>query len=338
MVMLGSSNNRELEQMINGSKIDLSKIRDKRDLASIPDELLYDESKPKVELELREGLTQEEIEDALGNPETGWSGWKSYARGLMIVLGKEGSGKTMFMHMLGFKLNRYFNMTVVTDTLPRKLFDLYSGYHIPFSEEFLVEQADRIWEVANRQVKFDKDRDPDLPVIQPHVTADGKWVSSRGNVLIQDAVMMMDEFGKKYMNRREPNNPIHRDLLYKVLPDWRHLNSLIIGATPLLDMIDPMCNEKVTCEAHCERAIVYDSKGRVIPDSLVIQVHLRPRRSISTVGEYDFAPQDEYVMIDANEPKSVLQGKCWKDIYNHRQAVGFEMSNSIRKKYKKQRQ
>jgi hypothetical protein len=330
--------NKDIERMINGSKIDLAKIRDKKDLEGIPDELLYDESNAKKDLELQPGLTPEEIEDALGNPETGWSGWKSYARGLMLVLGKEGGGKTLFSHMLAFKLNRYFGMTVVTDTRPRKLFDLYSGYHIPFSEEFLVEQADRIWEVANAQVKYDKDRDPDIPVTQPHVTADGKWVSSRGSVLIQDAVMILDEFGKRYMNRREPNNPIHRDLLFKILPDWRHLNSLIIGATPLLEMIDPMCNEKVTCEAHCERAVVYDEKDRILPDKLVIKVHLKARRSISTLGEYDFAPQDDIIYIHANLPKPLLNGGCWQDLYNHRQAVSFEMSNSIRKKYKKQRQ
>lgn len=326
-----------VEKMLNGDKIDLAKIRDKRDLHDIPEELLYDESRPRTELELTKGLSTEEIEDALGNPDEGWSGWKSYMRGLMLVTGNEGSGKTLFSHMVAFKANRYFGLTVVTDTRPRKLFDMYSGYHIPFSEEFLVEQAKRISEVATGQIIEEKERDPDVPVIQPHVTQDGKWISSRGAVLIQDAVILLDEFGKKYMDRRTPYVPIHRDLLSKILPDWRHLNSLIIGATPSLDRIDPACDSKVTCEAHCQKVLAEDERGRLIPDSLVIRVHLIPRRSITEFGEYDFAPKDEYIYINAKEPRAMLQGHSWCEIYNHRQAVAFEMSNSIQKKYKKKR-
>lgn len=343
MITLGADN-KNMEELINGKKeINIAKIRDKKDLDNIPKEMLYDETQPIVDLKLRDGLSEEEIEDALGyEHQVGkrverWSGWKNYARGIMLLTGDEGGGKTMAMHMIGFKLNYYFNLMAVTDTRPRELFDLYSR-HIPFSEEFLVEQADRIWEVANMRLKPDKQRDPNMPVIQPHIRENGQWVGSTGDVLLQNAVVMLDEFGKKYMNRSEPNNPIHRDLKAKILPDWRHLNSLIIGATPMIEMIDPVCDNKITCVAYCSRAIGYDEKGNIKPDSLVFKIHLKSRRSITPLGEYNYAPKDDIIYIDANRPIPMLNGATWKDIYNHRQAVAFEMANSIKKKYKKQAQ
>lgn len=311
----------ELEKIIDSEGMDLAKIKNLSDLANIPDALLYDESGDNSDFKLMPNLTDEEIDDALF--------WKDHARGLMLVLGEEGSGKTMFGHMLAYKMNKYFGLTLVSDTRPRKLF----GRYVPFSEAFLVEQSDRMWEVATGQIKEDKLRDPDLPLVRPHITPDGKWVSSRGDVLIQRSVLLLDEFGSKYMNRREPNNPIHRTLLFKILPLWRHLGSLIIGMTPSLDFIDPLCDEKITSEAHCERALVLDSKSNaLIPDSLVFRVHIKPRRSITPLGEYGYAPSDVFIDMDAKEPKDMLGGNAWKDLYNHRQAVALEMPKSMRRK------
>ncbi len=318
--------------------IDWAKIRTLSDLSTVPEEELYDNS-PDLpnDYQLMPGLTAEEIEDAMF--------WKDYLRGIMLVTGMPGMGKGMFAHMLAFKLKRYFGLTVVSDTKPRPLF----GRYVPFSEPFLVDQLDRMWEVTTGEIPtgkyiedravnyrrqgftpkeaFEKAREEEdvIPHENPHVASDGRWISSRGEVFIKRAVWLLDEFGSKYMNRREPNAPLHRTLLFKVFPIWRHLESVIIGMATEMDDLDPRCQPKLTTEVRCNRMLVVND-----PSYLYFKMKLYPLRFISSMGELEYQGGAKIIELDGQKPRDCLGGKAWKDIYNTKQAIGIEAPRSMR--------
>lgn len=307
--------------------VDWSKIKSLDDLSQLSDDELYDTSRDGgiANYPLMPGLTDEEKEDA--------EFWRDYLRGIMLITGMPGQGKGMFAHMLAFKLKRYFGLTVVSDTRPRPLF----GKNVPFSHDFLVNQLDRMFEVATGRIrevgKPKKDDDGDeidweAPnLISPHVADDGKWISSQGEVFIRRAIWLLDEFGSKYMNRREPNNPIHRTLLFKIFPIWRHLESIIVGMATEKDDLDPRCEPKLTTEVRCTRLIVPDN-----PERLVFGITLYPLRYVSSVGELEYVGQKIRILLDGDEPRDCLGGKSWKDLYNTKQAVAIEAPNSLRNK------
>jgi polynucleotide 5'-kinase involved in rRNA processing len=85
------------------------KVRTAEDLSNFTDSELYDDSADTiVKYTLMPGLSPEEIEDA--------KFWGDYLRGIVLVTGGEGQGKGMFVHMLGYKLKRYFGINIVSDS------------------------------------------------------------------------------------------------------------------------------------------------------------------------------------------------------------------------------
>lgn len=299
--------------------IDWSQIRTIDDVMALGEDDLYDfapEYDADAVYRLADGLTDEEKDDA--------EFWKQYRRGLMLVTGPPGQGKDLFLHMLAYKMKRYFMMNAILDSKPRKLF----GTYIPFSQEFLVEQLDRLMEVSTGVVK---DFDPENPpLVKPHVERDGRWISSRGEVFIRRAVWGLNEFGSRYMYRREPHQPIKRALL-KTFTIWRHLQSLIIGVGTEREDIDGSCFPKVTCEVRMQRLSVLD--GRILnPERLVFGAMIYPLRYVSATGELMVSGKPQPLVIDADVPKDCLSGYAWKDLFNTDNAVGFEPPKSMRRK------
>lgn len=346
------------------SGIDWSKIRDIKDLQQIDREVLYDSSDDQstsIVYQIRDDLTPEERKDA--------EFWSVILRGIVLLTGAPGQGKGITSHMIAFKMKRYFNKTVISDTRPRLLF----GEYIPFSMDFLVEQLDRTIEVAtpskitlynSSMFLGDKDELDDidrrivecvngnaLPIdvivrktetrhsvvvrrleklvendmvmtttFMPHVTSDGQWISSRGKVFLRDSVILLDEFGTKYMNWREHSDPVHRVLL-KMFTHWRHSRSVILGIGTEKAMFDKACFEKVTCEI---------TTVRVHPSRLIFAVHVKPLRYISSTGELEYAGKPTSFTLWGDEPKDMLGGMCWKDLYNHEQAIALEPPASLR--------
>ena len=327
--------------------IDWGRIRDVQDLLDLPEGVLFDEapvSPPR--LTPLPGLTAEQIEDALF--------WRDYMRGIILITGMPGQGKGMLAHMIACKAKHYFGLNIVSDTRPRKIFGLY----YPFSEEFLVDQMDRMTEVARGlpielykydvsqpidegKVKVNRD---DIIVIDaikdnplsadyikeitglsekkvyasllklqdtetiektsftPYVDGNGDWVSSRGKVFTRNAIWLLDEFGSKYMNIREPNNPIHRTILMKVFPIWRHLQSVIIGIGTERDDFDARCYPKATCEIHCTR---------LVKTKLIFGIKLYPLRYISATGELEYTGRKVKFKLDGEAPQDLLGGKTY---------------------------
>lgn len=320
--------------------IDWSKIRTIDDIMTLDEEQLYDNAPgydADSSYQISKSLTPEEQEDA--------EFWKQYRRGLMLVTGPPGQGKDMFAHMVAYKFKRYFGVKAILDTRPRKLF----GASIPFSNDFLVDQLDRLYEVATGQVKLydipsrkpkTEEEEENIRKIEranevlrnfrPQKTDDGRWISSRGEVFIRKAVWLLNEFGSRYMYKKEPNQPITRTLL-KTFTFWRHLQSLIIGiGTERSDFV-PDCFEKVTCEVRMQRLTMLDGK-MLKQNRLVFGAMIYPLRYISSMGELTVTGKPVPLVIDGDAPRDCLCGYAWKDLFNTDNAVGFEPPKSMRRK------
>ncbi len=362
---------------------------------NLDESVLFDSSPlfdPNEAYKLCDGLTEEEKEDA--------AFWKKYMRGIMLLMSPPGQGKDMFLHMLAYKAKRYWGRTIILDTRPRPLF----GKYVPFSEPFMVEQLDRINEVAKGHVKSEEESaelavnrllrilalptnmgnlevlnrevdllpDPyshtqllpdkkyeqilsqvELPsnivdklrssavrgllvcgaFTKPYVAPDGRWISSRGEVFMRKSVMGLNEFGSRYMYKRDPNQPIKKTLI-KFFSFWRHLHTLIIGVGTDRDKIDPSCFPDVTCEARCERALVLDKRGKPM-ERLKFRVTLYPMRFIAATGELMMVDNDsgpDVIIIDGDKSRECLNGKAWKDLFNTAAPVGFEPPKSMRQR------
>jgi hypothetical protein len=344
--------------------IDWSRIREVADLQQVDRDVLYDSSNDQsstIVYQIRDDLTPEEKEDA--------EFWSKILRGIVLVTGAPGQGKGVLSHMIAFKMKRYFKKLVISDTRPRPLFGDYIPFSAEFlveqldrqievanpfkitsysssvfvgdteeldpidkrilecvcnnslSLDYIVRKLDMRRSVAEKHIeKLVADDMLMVTEFMPHVTPDGQWISSRGKVFLRDSIMLLDEFGSKYMYRREPHQPIKRVLL-KMFTQWRHMRTVILGIGTEKDMFDPSCYPKVTCEI---------SVTRVHPTRLIFAVHIKPLRYISSTGELEYASKPIIFTLWADEPKDMLGGMCWKDLYNHEQAVALEPPNSLR--------
>lgn len=302
--------------------VDWDKIKTLDDLWMIDEDELYDQSvdyDPQLDYILTPGLTVEEIEDAMF--------WKDFIKGIVLLTGGPGQGKGMLMHMMAYKFKKYFGKTVVSDTRPRRPF----GAYVPFSEEMLVDQLDRMWEVATGQIKNpQKDEEGNIipPLVKPHTTPDGRWVSSRGDVFLRRSITMLDEFAR-YMHRREPHLPIKRQLL-KMFTVWRHLRCIILGIGTERADFDAACFPKVTCEIRTTRIIK--------SDRLMFKVTIYPLRFIRSIGELEVEAKPIGLILEGDRPRAgtgiceELGAMAWKDLFNTDNAIAMEPPKSMRKR------
>jgi hypothetical protein len=304
------------------SDIDWTKIKDMEDVQNIPEHLLFDESQallPSDMLQLNPHLTEEEIEDAFF--------WKDYNRGKILITGEPGSGKGITSHMIAYKMKHYFGKTAIIDTRPRKIF----GAYVPFSADFLEEQIDRMSAVEKGCGR---------------VLQDGRWLAFherddedkennrdriRGEVLMRNSVVLLDEYGNKYMPRLQPNLRISQDLL-KLDNFWRHLHMLTLGVGVSLDDFNRKAIDKSVWEAKCNRMSArWKDKNEIKEDDIVIGVYLQAVKWNPATDTLTSAGDTVKLIINASEPRHCLGGKSWKDIYNTDNAQGFESSISRRK-------
>lgn len=293
--------------------IDWKKIKTKEDIAAIDPHLLYDDTRvysPSELLTLNPNLSDSELEDALF--------WSRYRRGLLIVSGQPRQGKTNLEHMIAFKMKYYFQMLPILDTRPRTIF----GQYIPFSQDMLEEQIERMTLMNDGKGK---------------TLEDGSWTTEAGDIFLRNAVVGMDEFGTKYMYRRDsPNKPIKRELL-KVFDYWGHANCLWLGAGISIDDIDRRCLDKIVWEARCNR--IYEAEEcQLDPNVIIIGVWLAPVKYDAFHDRMEIVGEPEALRINASKPQKCLplnpitgEHYAWKDIYKTDNAQGFSVERKVRK-------
>jgi hypothetical protein len=299
------------------SNIDWTRIHTARDLERIDEAILYDESQIRDPIDMRHlnpNLSEDEIEDAMF--------WKDFVNGIMLVTGDPGGGKGIFLHMLAYKMKYYFNKCPILDTRPRKVF----GSYIPFSKEFLVEQIARMsaFETGTGEMEDN-----------------GKWFvwmkddegePSRREILLRNSTVGLDEYGNKYMPRKQSNLAISIDLL-KLYDFRRHLQCLTLGVGVDINDFNRRALAKANWEARCQ--FIDDAEEREEDsDALIFGVTIKP---VSYDESQDLLAKGKAIAklrVNAREPRAMLNGNCWKDIFNTQNAQGFDsaVAKQIRRK------
>jgi len=206
--------------------------------------------------------------------------------GICIIVGEPGAGKDTFGNWLAFTLKRYFpQKKTLRDERPRRSFGKYAGL---FNESVIQEDLSKMREIA-KGVGATKTRE----VMEQ---AADKWVTSKGEVLLQNSVLYLTEFWK-YCYKRDPMNPMNLTMggIHKVK---RHLNTFIIGTVQMADDLD-----KFTCKPFIDwRTTCLRSKADSTRYSFIVEKVKYDRRLDLLV------PQGKAMSIpvDAGRPRSFI--------------------------------
>jgi len=162
------------------------------------------------------------------------------------------------------------------------------------------------------------------------VNSDGKWVTSRGEMLLRNSVIMMDEFGSKYMSRLSSPTLSIKQVLLKLFNFWRHMQCLMLDVGVSLDDFDRKCLDKALWKAKCGH-VYHAEEQEEDPSVIIIGVYLTPIKYNPFQDELSKAGATVGLRINASKPQHMLKGKAWKDIYNTENAQGFDLPRKYRR-------
>lgn len=287
--------------------IDWTKIKTPNDIKKIPKDTLFDKYESYAggnSPEIREGLSDEDVEAALH-----WLELIPDLIGVCLVIGEEGSGKTLLTHALAYDAKYLFNKLIVLDRPPRSLF----GEYIPFSTEFLKENLARLQDMADGN---------------GYVAKDGRWMSARGQVFIRHAVIGMDEFVRWMPRLNPPAEP--KNTLVSLASLNRHLQALFLGIGTELNDFDRHWFPHVDYIIGCRRIDEppYDREGSNIQIAGRIQKvkYDRDHDRFIQIGE------ESYICLRASTPRHYLDGYAYKDLFHTDNIQAPRISKSMRLK------
>lgn len=271
---------------------------------------LYDESPTLDDLydiPLVDGLTPVEIAEA--------NIWRRFYYGVMLAIGKPGSGKGLWLAVLGHKMKRFFGRRILLDYKPREPFGLY----MPFNEQVLVGELGKMREVAATAVPKEVKRGDALKVGEIRTLAQ-KWMSTKGEVFLRGVLMGLDEL-KRYFHNRRPHNPMGITLGH-VVTIHRHLDMLLVGSAPFKRELDAISFlPYVTHEVRCSWGI--DGKAHY---KIYQTVWISSRWG---GGQLDVKGKPFIMTIDGAKPRDELGGLCYYDLYNSKDPKALRPSQSI---------
>ena len=167
--------------------------------------------------------------------------------GLMLVLGDTRTGKGLFSNVWAWKIRRYFKgIRILRDDHPSPIF----GEYTLFDEETLTSDLEKMAEVAKTGsiVKRGKVKLASRELVET-------WQSTKGQVMMQKAVCMLDEYWR-YMNNRRPMSNMNIALggLNKM---WGHTETLYIGIAQWEHDLDRFtCLPWVTHVVRCQMSML----------------------------------------------------------------------------------
>jgi hypothetical protein len=261
------------------------------------DEQLYDDSPESDDMygiQLNEGLTEDEIKDAMS--------LTRMMRGVMIVTGPPGSGKDLFANTLAWKIKRYFKgRRVLRDDKPRRNF----GAYIPINEEILSTEFVRIGG-ATAGILSKETRKKATEKLKEEEEIASEWANGSGKELLTGGVLYLTEF-KRYFHNRRAGNPMGV-LLGHIVSMWRHFDLLIIGTTPKKREIDAISLlPYVTHEVRCDWMASREGTTRARVNFV---------RYVGTSGCLEMSGKPLVRFVNGIKPIPALNGDGYFSLYN----------------------
>ena len=170
-----------------------------------------------------------------------------FARGVILLKGKGGAGKTLTMTQLLYNLRKYFGMHVITDYPLKPAF----GEHNYMSTDDFIEELKKI----DEQVKSTKNRNKELSdaeVKDKYAVSADELLKKRG-IVFDHAVIGWDEANRKLESSRANSKLVMMHRYY--VQTWRHYQCSLILTTPEISDITYKALNQLTIELGCS----YDS-------------------------------------------------------------------------------
>jgi hypothetical protein len=256
------------------------------------DEPVFDESvnNPALYQEiLNPDLTEAQIEDA--------KSLYNMTRGVMIVTGFPGSGKGVFANTLAWKIKRYYkDKKVFRDDAARRPF----GYFKLFNEEFIMGEMEAMAKASGTTSEVQKELKTQKAIKDASSLAKA-WMANRGQVMLQNGVLMLDEFWR-YMHNRRPMNPMGL-IIGGILKTWRHLDLLVIGMAPQKRELDAIsCLPYITHEVRCSWSLMQ-------PDTTDVRIF--KVRYVGAKGVIEATGQPMLIHINGGKERPELCDTCY---------------------------
>lgn len=148
--------------------------------------------------------------------------WADMTKGITLVDGLPGAGKTLFMATEGWKFKKYFDIPTCAD-FPLK--PAYGDFKY-IGEEQLLEELEAV-SIAARTQKETRVKGEALIK---------KWIEDGPGSYLQGSILLLDE-GYRYFDCRRPMDKL--GILYGYLvQQWRHYQMQIVVAATQVELLD----------------------------------------------------------------------------------------------------
>lgn len=229
--------------------------------------------------------------------------------GVMLVSGPPRQGKGLFSNTLAWKIKRYFmGKHVLRDDVPTKLF----GEYTLFNEDTLMEDVADMAQVSESDIPREAKKTADKALLKKMTD---KWSTERGQILLQNAVLLKDEFWKD-MNKRRPMAPMNLTMggLIKM---WGHLDMLLIGVIQSYHDLDrftclPWVSHHVKC-TWCQ----------TIPNTTQASLY-HVQWSEAQQKLIPVSKKPIWIYIDGSKPRAELGGAGYFEIFNSKTAPNLK--------------
>jgi len=263
-------------------------------------------------VELNPGLSDWEVNDA-------WAliRWLKGAgpffgiAGTMLVSGPRRQGKGLFANVFAWKVKRYFKgKKILRDDHAPALF----GEYILFNEDTLLAEVEAMSEVAETNTEETSNGKKTKMTAAARKVKLNEWrTSGQGEIVIQNSVILKDEFWKD-MNKRRPGTMMNL-LFGGMLKTCYHIDTLVVGIIQRTDDLDRFtCLPDVNLHVKCTWCDI-----RERPDTTrVAMQHVQWSAAQQRLIPLDGRPFVIY--LNGATPQEALGGLSYFDLFHSKNA------------------
>ncbi len=225
--------------------------------------------------------------------------------GVFLVSGPPRQGKGLFSNTLTWKILRYFKgKHCLRDDRPSELF----GPYTLFNEDTLVADVARMTEVSEQDIVRTARKAKDKAKLKEQI---GKWQATAGEILLQNSIVLKDEFWKD-VNKRRPMSPMNL-LFGGLMKMWGHLDMMLIGVIQQYHDLDRFtCLPFVNLHAKC----IWCTS---MPNTTEVNLyHVQWSEARQALIPIDKRPIR--IFVDGGAPRPELDGKGYFDLFSSKSA------------------